>query len=67
MKISKLREVLDKIEAKFGDIAVTGGSMMDDRPLRDICVTDAEGREIWPSNYTKSEGPHKIDGIFFQS
>lgn len=75
MKISQVIETLKQIQVEFGDIAVTGGAMVDDRPLSQICVTEKEGREIWPHDPngilsgTDNDGnPVKIeiDGVFFQ-
>lgn len=66
MKISKAIEELRKIQAKYGDIAITGGAMSDDRPLREICVTDTEGMEVWPRDPNGVAGKNKIDGVFLQ-
>lgn len=66
MKVSTLIERLQLIQKKFGDVSVTGGAMVDDHPLRNVCVTDTEGREIWPGNPNGLKGPHKIDGVFFE-
>ena len=65
MKISVAIATLEKIKAKYGDIAITGGAMSDDRPLREICVTESEGMEIWPSNVNGLDLTKvKIDGVF---
>ncbi|RWB40433.1 MAG: hypothetical protein EOQ44_25150 [Mesorhizobium sp.] len=66
MKISKVIATLQQIQAKFGDIAVTGGAMVDDIPLSEICVTDVEGMEVWPHDPNGVAGKNKIDGVFFQ-
>lgn len=66
MKISKLIEKLTAIQEKFGDISVTGGAMTDDRPLSNVCVTDTDGREIYPYNPNGLPEPHEIDGVFFE-
>lgn len=67
MKISKLIETLNKIKDQFGDISITGGSMVDDGPLHQVCVTNMDGMEIWPRNPNGLEEFGEIDGIFFQS
>ncbi len=64
MRISEAIQTLQKVQAKFGDISITGGQMMDDVPLSNICVTDVEGMEVWPRDPNGVAGKHKIDGVF---
>lgn len=67
MKISKVIETLTAIKAKYGDIAITGGAMTDDEPLREICVIDTEGMEIWPDNPNELDlAKVKAGGVFLQ-
>lgn len=67
MKISVLIAKLTEIHRRYGDISVTGGSMVDDVPLHDVCVTDKNGTEVWPSD-TRREPWKKpeIDGVFLE-
>lgn len=68
MKISELIKTLQEIQAEFGDIAVTGGFMTDDAPLRDVSVTEEEGMEIWPHNPNGLDLEKvKVDGVSFMS
>lgn len=66
MKISKVIETLERIKAEFGDIAITGGAMMEDRPLSGISVTDDKGMQIWPRDVNGVSGQNPIDGVFLQ-
>jgi hypothetical protein len=71
MRISALIEQLVDIQSRYGDIAVTGGAMVDDRPLSTVSVTDADGVQIWPtSDRTDGLGMAsqgvQVDGVFFQ-
>lgn len=65
MKISTLIKNLAEIQEKYGDIAVTGGAMSEDRPLAKVLVTDTDGCEVWPYNPNGKPEPHDIDGVFF--
>jgi hypothetical protein len=67
MLISECIRQLQDIQAKFGDIAITGGFMQDDMPLSDICVTDSEGMEVYPRDPNGVAGKHAIDGVMFSS
>ena len=63
MRLSILISKLQDIKAEFGDIAVTGGILMDDTPLRKVLVTDKDGVECWPGG----EGNRsQIDGVFLE-
>ena len=64
MKISAAIATLQAIQAKFGDLTITGGYMAEDRPLKRIVVTDAPGMEVWPQN--NSSGKHPLDGVFLE-
>ena len=65
MKISALISELLKVQKKFGDIAVTGGNMHYDRPLKEVSVTEREGMEIWPRNPNGLDLKKvEIDGVF---
>lgn len=65
MKVSEAIRQLQAIQEKFGDIAITGGCMFDDRPLSNISVTDMEGREIYPRNPNGLDlAKVEIDGVF---
>jgi hypothetical protein len=70
MKISQVIETLKQIQVEFGDIAITGGAMQEDYPLRTILVTEKGGMEIWPHdpNGITQDPKYKIeiDGVFFQ-
>ena len=66
MKISTIIETLTQIKDRYGDIAVTGGHMHDDRPLSRICVTDQKGMEIWPEDPNGTLGSGGVDGVFFE-
>lgn len=66
MKITKAIEELQKIKAKFGDISIIGGSLMDDTPPRSITVTDSDGMEIWPDDPNGVAGQNPIDGVFIE-
>ncbi|AZO48076.1 hypothetical protein [Mesorhizobium sp. M4B.F.Ca.ET.058.02.1.1] len=66
MKISELINTLQQIQVTYGDIAITGGAMLDDVPLSQVSVTDVEGMEVWPHDPNGVAGKHKIDGVFFQ-
>lgn len=63
MKISEAIRTLQAIQTEFGDIAITGGYMSDDRPLERMIVTDKEGVEIWPS---RDRATSEVDGVFLQ-
>lgn len=68
MRISELIKTLTKIKRTYGDIAVTGGHMTDDRPLSRVTVTDKDGIAIWPQS-DRSDGKQTgmpIDGIFLE-
>lgn len=67
MRISLLIQKLATIQVKYGDIEVTGGSLSDDTPLRNVCVTDIDGGEVWPSNVNGTPEPHHIDGVFLSN
>ncbi|QKC99152.1 hypothetical protein [Mesorhizobium sp. NZP2298] len=64
MKISETVRELEKIKAIYGDIRITGGQLMDDSPLSNICVTDVEGMEVYPRDPNGVRGKNKIDGVF---
>lgn len=64
MLISEAIQQLKAIQAKFGDIAITGGYMSDDRPLEHIIVTDVEGMEVYPSDPNGVAGKNAIDGVY---
>lgn len=64
MKLSKAIKKLKAIQKKYGDIAITGGFMADDRPLENIIVTDTEGMEVWPHDPNGVRGVNPIDGVF---
>ena len=66
MKISTAIKTLQEIQEKFGDIAITGGHMHDDVPLREISVTDVEGMEVWPADPNDAAGNNNIDGVFLE-
>lgn len=63
MKISEAIAKLEEIKVKFGDIAITGGQMVDDVPLKYIIVTDKNGVEVWPYDESGGES-NPIDGVF---
>jgi hypothetical protein len=63
MKISEAIRTLQAIQVEFGDIAITGGYMSDDRPLERMIVTDKEGVEIWPA---RGQTMAEVDGVFLQ-
>lgn len=67
MKISQAIVELQAIQAKFGDIKITGGIMSDDSPLRHIMVTDVEGMEVYPHDPNGVAGKNAIDGIFLSA
>lgn len=67
MKVSELMRLLTAIQAKFGDIAVTGGDLQDETPLYSVTVTDTEGMEVWPNDPNGVAGKNPIDGVFFTS
>jgi len=67
MKISDAIAQLTAIQQKFGDIPITGGFMMDEAPLRTICVTDSEGMEVFPHDPNGVAGKNAIDGVFLSS
>ncbi len=62
MKISEAIKTLQEIQARFGDIAITGGYLQDDTELTQISVTDTDGYEVWPNGEYGDAG--KIDGVF---
>lgn len=65
MKISKAIETLEKIKAKYGDLTIIGGYLLDDTPLREISVLETEGGEIWPRNINGVDlKKAKVDGVF---
>lgn len=66
MKISELIKTLQAVQAQFGDIAITGGHMTDDRPLSRVTVTDDEGMEVWPDDPNGVAGDNPIDGVFLE-
>ncbi len=66
MKISEAIKQLEDIKSKFGDIAITGGSMFDDTRLSKISVTDVEGMEVYPNDPNSVAGKHDIDGVFLE-
>jgi hypothetical protein len=71
MRLSALIEKLTNIQSRYGDIAVTGGAMVDDQPLSNVSVTDTDGVQIWPTSNRQdglsmaSQGV-QVDGVFFQ-
>ena len=66
MRISQAIAQLEAIREKFGDIAITGGSMSDDRPLGSISVTDRNGMKIWPHAARVTTDAGEIDGVFLE-
>lgn len=64
MKISEAIGILNDIQARFGDISITGGNLTDDCPLQNLIVTDVEGMEIWPGDPNGVAGKNAIDGVF---
>lgn len=66
MKISAAIATLQEIQAKFGDIGITGGYMSDDIPLSKICVTDSEGMEVWPEDPNGVAGANEVGGVFLE-
>ncbi|MTH61127.1 hypothetical protein [Paracoccus litorisediminis] len=67
MRISEAIKTLQDIQSKFGDIAITGGSLFDDTPLSSISVTDSDGIEIWPHDLRTPGRPQAaIDGVFLE-
>lgn len=68
MRISELILDLKAIQQRYGDIAVTGGAMSDDRPLSQVSVTDKDGVQIWPTSDRADGKQHgmPVDGVFFQ-
>lgn len=67
MKISVLIAKLTEIHRRYGDIAVTGGSMVDDVPLRGVYVTDKDGMEVWPADMRREPWKKpEIDGVFLE-
>ena len=66
MKISAAIATLQTIQAKFGDLSITGGYMSEDTPLRRIVVTDAPGMEVWPNDPNHVAGKNPIDGVFLE-
>jgi hypothetical protein len=67
MKISKAIEQLTKISEEFGDIDITGGYVVDDKPPSNITVTNKDGVEIWPVNTSgKPIKKDEIDGAFIE-
>lgn len=65
MKVSKLIALLEEVRGRFGDIEVTGGSLVDDTPLRSVTVIDVDGHEVWPRNPNGIVG-FKVDGVYFE-
>jgi hypothetical protein len=65
MQASKLIIVLQKIIEKHGDLAIVGGQLHDDTPLREVKIIDSAGREIWPHNVNGiPDDKIVIDGIW---
>lgn len=65
MKISTAIDTLKSIQAKFGDISITGDMMSSNISLKNIIVTDESGSEVWPRDPNGVVGKNKIDGVFF--
>ena len=62
MKISLVINKLEEIKQQFGDIPISGGYMSDDRPLRNIIVTDDnDGTQIHRPR------PGADPGVFLES
>jgi hypothetical protein len=66
MKISQALTELKAIQARYGDIEITGGYLSDDTKLRRISVTDVEGMEVYPRDPNSVSGKHAIDGVFLE-
>lgn len=64
MKVSQAIAELMEIQKLFGDISITGGCLSDDRPLKEITVTDSKGLEIYPEDPNGVAGENTIDGVF---
>jgi hypothetical protein len=68
MKISQAIRELQAAQAAFGDIAITGGNMTDDSPLRLIMVTNTDGVEIWPfDTRSLNDDNYTPDGVYLTS
>ena len=66
MLINELIKNLEAIRKVYGNIAITGGYMTDDRPLSEVSVTDIHGMEVWPADPTGVRDMSDIDGVFLQ-
>ncbi len=64
MKISEAITQLQTIQARFGDISVAGGYLTDDSGLREICVVDTEGMEVFPNDPNGVADKNEIEGVF---
>ena len=64
MKISETIIKLKEIQTRFGDISIIGGYMADDTVLRNICVVDVNGMEVFPSDPNGVAGNNDIEGVF---
>lgn len=66
MKISDAIKQLQAIGAKFGDLEIVGGCLMDETPLEWIGVVNKDGMEIYPKD-PNSAGEANIAGVFLTS
>ena len=64
MKISDVIATLQTIQDRFGDIEITGGTLTNDAPLRNITVTDTAGVQVWPRGPISMRSSHPVDGVF---
>lgn len=63
MKISEAIQTLLTIHEAFGDLNITGGTLVSDTPLHRISVTDTAGRELWPKAPAQGASQYRVDGV----
>lgn len=66
MLINELIKNLEAIRKVYGNIAITGGYMNDDRPLGEVLVTDVNGMQVWPADPNGVRDRSDVDGVFLQ-
>lgn len=66
MKISDAIAKLQEIRARYGDVPIVGGFLLDEtRPTR-FSVVNADGAEVWPQNPNDADPKANIEGVFIE-